>query len=71
MNYAPRLVDYSPRVMLQLMASLTDDSRGAIYDLNIFIVQAPDATCTLFQTCSIPEKGSKLIPAYCRAPSLR
>jgi hypothetical protein len=28
--------------MLQIVASLTDDSRGVIYDGNLFIVQATD-----------------------------
>ncbi len=39
-NDAPRIViDYS-RVMLQIVALVTDDSRGIIYDCNMFIVQA-------------------------------
>jgi hypothetical protein len=29
--------------MLQIVASLTDDSRSVIYDRNIFIKQAPGA----------------------------
>ncbi len=28
--------------MLQIVASLTDDSRGVIYNCNVFIVQAAD-----------------------------
>jgi hypothetical protein len=28
--------------MLQIVASLTDDSRGVIYDCNIFKIQATD-----------------------------
>ncbi len=35
-----RVVSYAPRVMLQIVASLTDDSRGIIYDRNMFIAQA-------------------------------
>ncbi len=30
------------RVMLQIVASLIDDSRGITYDHNMFIVQATD-----------------------------
>jgi hypothetical protein len=38
-NDTPRIVmDYS-WVMLQMMLSLTANSRGAIYDCNMFIVQ--------------------------------
>jgi len=29
-----------PRVMLQIVASLTDDSRGIIYYINMFIAKA-------------------------------
>ncbi len=29
------------RVMLQIVASLTDDSKGVIYNCNMFIVQGP------------------------------
>ncbi len=35
-----RVVNYALRVMLQIVASLTDDSRAVIYDRNMFIVQA-------------------------------
>jgi hypothetical protein len=35
-NYAPRVVSYAPKVMLQIVASLTI----IIYDCNMFIVQA-------------------------------
>jgi hypothetical protein len=39
-NNASRIaIDYS-RVMLQIVVSLTDNSRGVIYDSNMFIVQA-------------------------------
>ena len=30
--------------MLQILASLTDDSGGIIYNCNMFIVQAPDGS---------------------------
>ncbi len=39
-NDGPRSVIYDFRVMLQLEASLTDDSRSIISDCNMFIVQA-------------------------------
>jgi hypothetical protein len=35
-------------VTLQFVASLTDDSRGVIYDCNIFIIQATDAGYGLY-----------------------
>jgi hypothetical protein len=34
-----RVINYAHRVMLQIVASLTDDSIGVIYDCNMFIVQ--------------------------------
>jgi hypothetical protein len=39
-NDAFRIVIDDSRVMLQIVASLSDDSRGIIYDCNMFIVQA-------------------------------
>ncbi len=39
-NYALWVINYAPRVMLQIVASLTDYSRGIIYNSNMFIVQA-------------------------------
>jgi hypothetical protein len=36
------IVNNNTRVMLQIVASLTDDSRGVIYNCNVFIVQATD-----------------------------
>jgi hypothetical protein len=39
-NYASRAVNYVPRVMLQIVVSITEDSRGIIYDHNMFIVEA-------------------------------
>jgi hypothetical protein len=35
-----REVNYVPRVMLQIVVSITEDSRGIIYDRNMFIVEA-------------------------------
>jgi hypothetical protein len=39
-NDASRIVIDNSRVTLQIVASLTDNSRGIIYDRNLFIVQA-------------------------------
>jgi hypothetical protein len=39
-NDTSRIVIDNTRVMHQIVASLTDDSRGIIYDCNMFIVQA-------------------------------
>ncbi len=39
-NDAPRIIIDASRVMLQIVASLTDDSRGIIDDHNMFMVQA-------------------------------
>ncbi len=39
-NDTCRIVIDDSRVMLQIVASLTDDSRGIIYDRNVFLVQA-------------------------------
>jgi hypothetical protein len=39
-NDASRIIIDSSRVMLQIVASLTDDFRGVIYNPNMFIVQA-------------------------------
>jgi hypothetical protein len=38
-NPSTILIDVS-RVMLHIVTSLTDDSRGIIYDCNMFVVQA-------------------------------
>ena len=40
-NDASRIVIDGSRGMLQSVASLTDDSRGVIYDYNMFIVLWP------------------------------
>ncbi len=42
-NNASRIVIDKSIVMLQTVASLTDDSRGIVYDHNMFIVQANGA----------------------------
>ncbi len=39
-NDAPGMVIEDSRVMLQIVASLTDDLRGVIYNHSMFIVQA-------------------------------
>ncbi len=39
-NDAFRVIINAPLVMLQIVASLTNDLRGIIYDHNMFIVQA-------------------------------
>ncbi len=39
-NDASRILMDNSRVMFQIVASLTDDSRGVIYNVNMFIVQA-------------------------------
>jgi hypothetical protein len=40
LNDASRIVIDDSRVMLQIVAPLTDNSRGVIYDCNMFIIQA-------------------------------
>jgi len=39
-NYTSRIAIEDPRVTLQIVASLTDDTRSIIYDCNMFIAQA-------------------------------
>ncbi len=41
-NDASRIVIDDSRVMLQIMALFSNNSRGIIYDCNKFIVQASD-----------------------------
>jgi hypothetical protein len=41
-NDASKIVIDNSRVMLQIVASLTDDSRGVIYNCNMFKVQATE-----------------------------
>ncbi len=45
-NDASSIIFYNSRVMLQIVASLTDDSRIVIYNHIMFIVQATVA-CTI------------------------
>jgi hypothetical protein len=44
---ASRITVVNSRVTFQIVASLTDDLRGIIYNRNVFIVQAPD--CLVLQ----------------------
>ncbi len=41
-NDTSRIIIDNSIVMLKIVASLTDNSRGVIYDCNMFIVQATD-----------------------------
>ena len=41
-NDASRITLYDSRVRLIIVASLMDDTRGAIYNCNMFIVQATE-----------------------------
>jgi hypothetical protein len=41
-NDASRIVNDNSKATLQIAASLTDDSRGVIYNSNMFTVQATD-----------------------------
>jgi hypothetical protein len=41
-----RDVNYAPVVMIQIVALLTDDSRGVTYSRNMFILQAT-GPCTM------------------------
>jgi hypothetical protein len=36
--------------MIQIVGAFTDDSRGIIYDDNIFIIQATGSVCIKFLT---------------------
>jgi len=38
-NYASMIIIDDSTVMLQIVASLTDDSKGIIYNCNMFIAQ--------------------------------
>jgi hypothetical protein len=42
-NDVSRIIIDESRVTLQIVASLTDNSRGVTYDRNVFIVQATGA----------------------------
>ncbi len=48
LNDGSKIIIDDSRVTLQIVASLTDDSRGVIYDCNIFKIQATDASCGLY-----------------------
>jgi hypothetical protein len=41
-----RVINYTPRVMLQIVVPHIGNSRGVIYDRNMFIVQATDVLYT-------------------------
>ncbi len=41
-NDVSRIIIDASRVALQILASLTNDCRGIIYDCNLFIVQATE-----------------------------
>ncbi len=49
-NDTSRIVIDDSRVMLQIVASLTDNSRGIIYDCNMFIVQGTGLHLYLVQS---------------------
>jgi hypothetical protein len=44
LNDASRIVNDDSKMMLHIVVSLTDDSKGVIYDHNMFIVKATGAT---------------------------
>jgi hypothetical protein len=44
-NYASRILIDTSRVTLEIVASLTDKSRGAIYDHNMFIAWNTKGGC--------------------------
>ncbi len=58
-----RIVTDDSRVMLQMLASLPDDSRSIIYDRNMFIVQATEPFLNSFTIGGATEKVYK-----CHAP---
>jgi hypothetical protein len=41
-NHNCRIIIDGSRVMLQIVASLNDDSRGVIYNYDVFIIEASD-----------------------------
>ncbi len=43
-NDTSRIVIDNSRVMIQIVASLTDNSRGVIYDPSMFIVQTTESS---------------------------
>jgi hypothetical protein len=50
-NDASRIAIDNSRVTLQIVASLTDNSRGVIYDRNMFIVQAGNTITVPLTSC--------------------
>jgi hypothetical protein len=52
-NDASRIVIDDSRVTLQIVASLTDDSRGVFYDCDMFIVQATAVSAVNFLASSL------------------
>ncbi len=60
-NDTPRIVSDDFTVMLQIVASLTDYSRGLIYDCNLFIVQATDSQLQKHQIIHVPLSSYKLV----------
>ncbi len=63
-NDTSRIVSDNFRMMLQIVASLTDDSRGIIYDCNMFIVQATDSQLQKHQIIHVPLSSYKLVISY-------
>ncbi len=49
-NDESRIIIDDSRVTLQIVASLTDDSRGVIYDHNMIIVQATGCPLSILFT---------------------
>jgi hypothetical protein len=45
-NDASRIVIDESRLMLQIVASLTDDSKGVIYNYSMFIIQVTGSNVT-------------------------
>ncbi len=53
------IINYS-RVMLQIVASVTDNSRVVIRDRNIFIVQAPGFICKINTVLQIVKSKTQI-----------
>jgi hypothetical protein len=60
------IVNDDSSVTLQIVASLSDDSRGVIYNRNMFIAQATAGHCRPLQATA----GHCRPPLYCFAPVL-
>jgi len=65
-NDASRIVIDTSMVMLQIVASLTEYSRGIICDSNMSVVQATDAVLTI--DSNIFQDHSNLIPVLKNFP---